>query len=210
MLESYDFNLVEKFVREAISNKGITGERYNQIRICPVNKVMCSIIKNASNGKLDVTGKHWALEGTSIYHEYLRHSNPDIERSRGQIPFAVEDYVKMYQKIMNPDFVEYIAPPNNNLQRHRLALIAKDEGYVVVIEQVGGNKNPNIVPPMMLHMTEKRIEKVLHGEQSVSDLIYENDIEKMPSEEQRLMNIQNRVNVKAYYENEIEMGEYAL
>lgn len=190
---AYDRDKVNEFVECAIRNRGVTKEKYNQIRIAPVDSVIIDEVKKASLGKLDLSGKYWALEAGSIYHEYMRHSDFNKELSRGQIPMTVKDWKCLAEKIINPDIIEYISPPTKYDQRHRLALISKDEGYVVVVEQVGGIRNPNIVPPMVLHINQNKMKDVISGKKSISDLIYENSTNLMPSEEQRKENLKNRV-----------------
>ena len=66
------------------------------------------------------------------------------------------DISNVIDTIYNPDYVEYLSGGMATNQRETFALVKADEGYIVVVENVGGKQNPNIVPEQIMHLSKKK------------------------------------------------------
>lgn len=167
-------NRAREFIQKAISNKGATGENYNTIKLFEAPDEMVEMVKRASNGTIDISNKQFALEGSKVYHELARHGNAEIEASRGQLPLTPLDIEKAVEGMAKPDIIENISNKLKGEQRNRFALVKEDGGYIVVVEAVGGKKNPTIVPEEIIKCTPKKMEAILNNEKSIAEVLYEN------------------------------------
>lgn len=182
------------FLKKALENKGITGENRNQIRLSKVPSQMAQNVKHASGGKVDISNKFIALEGGKLKHEIENHSDALIEASRGQIPLNGSDISSVIDTIYNPDYVEYLSGGIKTNQRETFALIKADEGYIVVVENVGGKQNPNIVAEQILHLTKEKMSSFINGEKSIAEIVYDGTKRKIDIQNSS-EDIKNRVTV---------------
>ena len=167
--------VIRDVIQKAIDNKGDIGEEYNQKRFSSVPRKISEMVEVASAGKIDISGKHLALNGDDIWHEYQRHSNPEIEAGRRQIPLTQETMKEAIEAIYAPDIVECVfADGNNPSQRRSFAYSKKTtDGHYVVVEVIGGRKNPNITPVMVIHVNQKKWDA--WKDKTLGEMLYEHD-----------------------------------
>ncbi|MBE6585072.1 MAG: hypothetical protein E7645_00935 [Ruminococcaceae bacterium] len=167
--------VIRDVIQKAIDNKGDIGEEYNQKRFSSVPRKLSEMVEVASAGKIDISGKHLALNGDDIWHEYQRHSNPEIEAGRRQIPLTQETMKEAIEAIYAPDIVECVfADGNNPSQRRSFAYSKKTaDGHYVVVEVIGGRKNPNITPVMVIHVNQKKWDA--WKDKTLGEMLYEHD-----------------------------------
>lgn len=190
---------ISDFVDEAIDNKGRTDEERNQIRISRAPQNIVDDVYRASAGKINISGKYFALEGSKLYHEYIRHSDQGTEHARGQVPLSLEDIKKAAEIFYSPDIVECIfADTDNPTQQQSFALAKEAEDgshYVLVVESVGGKRNPNIVPAEMLKIKPEKWNRYIGAGKSIADMVYANETAKRAAIKNNVENINNRVTV---------------
>lgn len=190
---------ISDFVDEAIDNKGRTEEERNQIRISRAPQNIVDDVYRASAGKINISGKYFALEGSKLYHEYIRHSDQDTEHARGQVALSLEDIKKAAEIFYSPDIVECIfADTDNPTQQQSFALAKEAEDgshYVLVVESVGGKRNPNIVPAEMLKIKPEKWNRYIGAGKSIADMVYANETTKRAAIKNNADNINNRVTV---------------
>lgn len=190
---------ISDFVDEAIDNKGRTDEKRNQIRISRAPQNIVDDVYRASAGEINISGKYFALEGSKLYHEYIRHSDQDTEHARGQVPLSLEDIKKAAEIFYSPDIVECIfADTDNPTQQQSFALAKEAEDgshYVLVVESVGGKRNPNIVPAEMLKIKPEKWNRYIGAGKSIADMVYANETAKRAAIKNNVENINNRVTV---------------
>ena len=183
---------VSTFFDNVMSNKGHTTEKYNQLKIGKVPADVAEKVKQASGGTLDISEKEFAIEGSKLYHEMVKHGNEKIELSRGQLPLTKADIEKTVDVMMSPDIVENLSTGLASEQRKTFAMAKLDEGYIVLVEDVGGKRNPTIVPEQILHVGRDKMERYIKDGKSIADMIYENS-ERKGTLEDNLLDIKNRV-----------------
>lgn len=190
---------ISDFVDEAIDNKGRTDEERNQIRISEVPQNIADAVYRASAGRITISGKYFALEGSSIYHEFTRRSDSAKEHAREQLAFSRDDIKKSAEMFYSPDIVECIfADKENPAQRQAFALAKEAEDgshYVLVIESVGGKSNPNIIPVEMLKIKSQKWNRYIEAGKSIADMVYANDPKMLAAVKHNAENINNRVTV---------------
>lgn len=190
---------ISDFVDEAIDNKGRTEEERNQIRISRAPQNIVDDVYRVSAGKINISGKYFALEGSKLYHEYIRHSDQDTEHARGQVALSLEDIKKAAEIFYSPDIVECIfADTDNPTQQQSFALAKEAEDgshYVLVVESVGGKRNPNIVPAEMLKIKPEKWNRYIGAGKSIADMVYANETTKRAAIKNNADNINNRVTV---------------
>ncbi len=190
--------IISDTVDTAISQKGQIGEKHNQKRICRVPSEIVDYVFSASGGKIDISKKYLAIEGAKIWHEYRNHSNPQIEQSRNQValtPNSIKEAIRSFKK---PYIVEAIYNDTNNPEQAKsFAIVSKsnNSSYVLIVEQVGGNRNPNVVPAMILEFTKSKLDTALKNGKSIAEIIYENDSKHLNAVTDNSQNIKNRVTV---------------
>lgn len=190
---------ISDFVDEAIDNKGRTDEKRNQIRISEVPQNIADAVYRASAGRITISGKYFALEGSSIYHEFTRRSDSAKEHAREQLAFSRDDIKKSAEIFYSPDIVECIfADKENPAQRQAFALAKEAEDgshYVLVIESIGGKSNPNIIPVEMLKIKSQKWNRYIEAGKSIADMVYANDPKMLAAVKHNAENINNRVTV---------------
>ena len=190
---------ISDFVDEAIDNKGRTDEERNQIRISEVPQNIADAVYRASAGRITISGKYFALEGSSIYHEFTRRSDSAKEHAREQLAFSRDDIKKSAEIFYSPDIVECIfADKENPAQRQAFAFAKEAEDsshYVLVVESVGGKSNPNIIPVEMLKIKSQKWNRYIGAGKSIADMVYANDPKMLAAVKHNAENINNRVTV---------------
>ena len=190
---------ISDFVDEAIDNKGRTNEERNQIRISEVPQNIADAVYQASAGRITISGKYFALEGSSIYHEFTRRSDIAKEHAREQLAFSCDDIKRSAEIFYSPDIVECIfADKENPAQRQAFAFAKEAEDgshYVLVIESVGGKSNPNIIPVEMLKIKSQKWNRYIGAGKSVADMVYANNPKMLAAVKHNAENINNRVTV---------------
>ncbi len=187
-------NKANNFWQKVLNNNGQSGEKYNQVRLSKVPSEMAENVKKASGGRIDISDKFIALEGGKLKHEIERHSDAKTEAEQGQISLNSSDMSAIVDTIYSPDYVEYLSGGLAANQRETFALIKADEGYIVVVENVGGKQNPNIVPEQILHLSKSKMSSFLNGEKSIAEIVYAKG-KKRISTENSPEDIKNRVTV---------------
>ena len=189
----------EAFIDKAIHTKGgETGVKYNQHRIAPVPMDVVEYVKAASDGRLDISGKYFALHGSHLNHEFVRHSNKADEIPRDQIAWTEESYKGIIDAMFQPDVVEYMGNPIPKVESRKTFVLAKHTkagSTVVLAEAVGGRDNPNIIPVIAVQITENKWNRIVREGLSFADLLYENDRHYVKDAETSAQNAKNRVTV---------------
>ena len=171
-------DIANAFLAKVMNTKGQTDERWNQKRLGIVPADVANMVSRASGGSLNIANKYFAIEGGKLWHEINEHSDVNIEKSRGQIPLNSSDISEIVETMYRPDIVENISNNLETEQRGTFALIRKAKGYVVLVEAVGGKRNPNIVPEQILHLGDAKMQRFLNGDISIGDILYENSSRK--------------------------------
>ena len=191
-------------ISTAISNKGNIDEKYNQRKISNVPNKVSQMVSYASKNNIDISGKKIAINGDYIWHEYRRHSDIEIEKSRGQIPLTKETMQEAIESIYNPDVVETIfANADKSPSQQQTFAYAKktNSGSYVVVEAVGGKKNPNIIPVMILEVSSKKWDAWIGSGKSIGEMLYDSD-EKFKNALDIEFNKKNRVTAAQFASSE--------
>lgn len=163
----------------AISNKGNLNEEYNQKVLSEVHSDLANMVEYATEVMIDISKKRIALHGDHLWHEYRRHIKTTDEQARHQIPFSLEQFKEAIEAIYSPDLVECVFnTPDNPIEQRSFAYAKKSSnGYYVVVEVIGGKRNPNIVPVMILQFDETKWNNMMTEGKTLGELFYENDTE---------------------------------
>ena len=194
---------INKVVDKAIKNKGDIDEPYNQKKISEVDSVTAAMVYKASGGKIDISQKHIALNGYDVWHEYQRHTNIADELARQQIAFTQRQFTNAIKSVYKPDMIESLfSTTNNPTQRVSFAYAKKTKrGNYVVVEAVGGNRNPNIVPVEIIQVTKEKWQKWIGSGKTLGEMLFENDPEKLSALDV-VANKKNRVTAAQFASNE--------
>ena len=185
-------NIANAFLAKVMKTHGQTGEKWNQKQLGIVPANVADMVSRASGGSINIANKYFAIEGGKLWHEMRDHSNPEIEKSRGQIPLNPSDISELVETMYHPDIVENLSDNLKTEQRKTFALIKKAEGYIVLVEAVSGKGKHNIIPEMILHLGNKKMQRFLNGEISIGDILYENS-DRKGNIEGNARDIKNRV-----------------
>lgn len=187
-------------VDKAISQKGDLGTKYNQKKISRFPEGVSAVVKEASEGMINVGEKYIALNGDEIWHEFQRHSNEKQEIGRRQIPLTPEAIKEAVMAIYNPELVESLfTTVQNPTQRQSFAYAKKSpNGYYIVVEAVGGKTNPNVVPVMILQFSESKWNQMISEDKTLGELLFENDTKK-----------RNALNVAFNKKNRVIVAQFA-
>ena len=123
--------------------------------------------------------KRIALEGGKLWHEYRNHNNTEKEQGKRQLPMSEGDLEDAVMAIYSPDVVECIFHTKENPAQAQSFAYAKktSDGHYVVVEVVGGNRNPNVTPVMLLRFSEKKWDAMIASGMTLGEILYENDPE---------------------------------
>ena len=173
-------NKVLDTIKKAIQSKGQLDTEYNQVQISKVTPKIAQMVKMASGGLIDISNKQIALNGDDLWHEYRRHSDAENEIGRRQIALTPDKMQQAIMAIYDPDIVETIYTTKENpVQRQSFAYAKKSsEGHYVVVEVVGGNKNPNITPTMVLEFNQDKWNEMIDSGKTLGEILYANDSKK--------------------------------
>ena len=168
-------------VRKAIENKGDIGTERNQQQISPVYDVLAEMVSDAFDGELDISNKYIALNGSDVWHEYSRHTKSDVEQGRGQIAFTLRQFINAIKAVYSPDVIERLIPKQvSGTVRQSFAYAKRTvRGHYVVVEAVGGKKNPNIVPIEILQVSKDKWNKYMSEGKTLGEMLYENSPDKL-------------------------------
>lgn len=200
--------IISETVEAAINNKGQIGEKHNQKKICKVPSIIANYVLSASGGKIDISEKYFAIEGAKIWHEYRNHSNIQIETSRNQVALTPESIKEAIGSFRNPHIIEAVYNDTNNPEQAKsFAIVSKgnNSSYILIVEQVGGNRNPNVVPAMILEFAKKKLDTALNSGKSIAEIIYENDSKRLSAVTDNSQNIKNRVTVANTFNNTLKV-----
>lgn len=202
--ERFALKEISDVVDKALANQGEIGEKYNQRQISEVPENVADLVSKASGGKIDISNKMIALNGDDIWHEYRSHGDEIKERGKKQIPLTPSDIKAAVGAIYDPDVVESVfSDINNPTQRQSFAYAKKSpDGHYVVVEAIGGKRNPNIIPVMILQFSEEKWNDMLNDGITLGELFHEND----PKKKNALdidFNKKNRVTVARSTSNEV-------
>ncbi len=172
---------IEETVDKAIAQKGVLGEKYNQVRISKVPSDISEMVSAATEGGINLAAKYVAINGSDVYHEYNKHTKIEDEVGRQQIAFTDKEFKEALMAIYEPDIIESVFPTAQNpTQRQSFAIAKKSpNGYYIVVEAVGGNSNPNVTPVMSLQFTEKKWNDMIAKGKSLGEILFENDAKKL-------------------------------
>ena len=195
--------IVSDTVDRAIEQKGDLGLKYNQQQISKVPDDVSAVVSAASDGRINIEKKYVALNGSDIWHEYERRTDAKNEIGRRQIPLTAETIKEAIMAIYSPDMVESLfASSQNPTQRQSFAYAKKSpKGYYIVVEAVGGKRNPNVVPVMLLQFNEAKWNEIVSAGKTLGELLYENDTEKRAALDIEF-NKKNRVTVAQFASKE--------
>lgn len=195
--------IVSDTVDRAIEQKGDLGLKYNQQQISKVPDDVSAVVSAASDGRINIEKKYVALNGSDIWHEYERRTDAKNEIGRRQIPLTAETIKEAIMAIYSPDMVESLfASSQNPTQRQSFAYAKKSpKGYYIVVEAVGGKRNPNVVPVMLLQFNEAKWNEMVSAGKTLGELLYENDTEKRAALDIEF-NKKNRVTVAQFASKE--------
>ncbi|MBO5091334.1 MAG: hypothetical protein J6C61_02500 [Clostridia bacterium] len=170
---------ISDVVDVAVSNKGKINEKYNQKQLSEVPDSLSQMIALATDGEIDISKKIVAIHGDYLWHEFDRHTKESDEQARHQIAFTKEQFKEAIVAIYSPDMVECVFATSDNPTQQRSFAYAKksDNGYYVAVEVVGGKRNPNIVPIMILQFDEIKWKNMIDSGKTLGELFYENDEE---------------------------------
>ncbi len=203
VLYSERMKKVDATVEKAIKQKGNLGVKFNQERISEFPDDVTAIVSAASDGRIDLTGKFVALNGSDLWHEFERRTDVENEVGRRQIPLTAETIKEAVMAIYEPDVVESLFSTSQNpTQRQSFAYAKKSpNGYYIVVEAVGGKTNPNVVPVEILQFNEAKWDEMIAKGKTLGELLFENDAKKRNSLDVEF-NKKNRVIVAQFASKE--------
>ena len=128
----------------------------------------------------NLMGKYVAIHGSDIWHEYEKRTDTENEIGRRQIPFSADTIKEAIMAIYSPDVVENLFTKKQlPTERQSFAYAKKSpSGYYVVVEAVGGRRNPNVVPVMLLQFNEDKWNNMMTPGKTLGEILYENDPER--------------------------------
>ena len=171
---------ISDVVDKALSNKGNLEVQYNQERLSQVPSDIAEMVSMASKGRIDISSKNVAIHGDNIWHEYIRHKDQSVETGRRQIALTPEGIKDAIEAIYDPDVVECVfSSANNPTQQQSFAYAKKSlDGYYIVVEAVGGKRNPNIIPIIVHQFTMEKWNDMIAAGKTIGELLHENDANK--------------------------------
>lgn len=168
-------------VNQSITGKGNIDGKAQVKDIMPTGPKITAMVAASSGNAIDISERNIALSTSDIWHEFKRHTSVGAETSRGQIAFTKRQFQNAVKCIISPDMVETIfADANNPTQRQSFVYAKKtSRGNYVVVEAVGGKKNPNIYPVMILQFSKAKWNKMMSQGKTLGEILFENDPKKL-------------------------------
>ena len=200
VLYSEEKKLISDTVDTAISQKGNLNTPYNQQRISKVPKQVAEYVKYATDGEIEISEKYIAINGPDIWHEYKSHRSMALEQARHQLTNSSADIKEAIYAIYTPDVVEGLLTRSENVTQRQSFVYAKKSpnGYYIVVEAVGGKRNPNIVPVMILQFDESKLENAMKNGKVLGELLFENDTKKL-----------SELDISAIKKNRVTVAQFA-
>ena len=172
---------INSVVNQSISGKGNIDGKAQVKDIMPTGPKITAMVAVSSGNAIDISQRIIALSTSDIWHEFKRHTSVGAETSRGQIAFTKRQFQNAVKCIISPDMVETIfADANNPTQKQSFAYVKKtSRGNYVVVEAVGGKKNPHIYPVMILQFSKDKWNKMMSQGKTLGEILFENDAKKL-------------------------------
>lgn len=172
---------INSVVNQSISGKGNIDGKAQVKDIMPTGPKITAMVAASSGNAIDISQRKIALSTSDIWHEFKRHTSVGAETSRGQIAFTKCQFQNAVKCIISPDMVETIfADTNNPTQKQSFAYAKKtSRGNYVVVEAVGGKKNPHIYPVMILQFSKDKWDKMMSQGKTLGEILFENDAKKL-------------------------------
>ena len=172
---------VNTVVNQAISGKGNVDGKVQVMDIMPVGPKLAAMVAASSGNEIDISDRNIALNTGDVWHEYKRHSSISDEVSRDQVAFTKRQFQNAIKCMISPDVVETIFRDTNNpTQKQSFAYAKKtSRGHYVVVEAVGGKKNPNIYPVMILQFSKAKWDKMMRERKTLGEILLEGDLKKL-------------------------------
>jgi len=176
---------INSVVNQSISGKGYVGGKAEVKDIMPAGPRIAAMVAASSGNAIDISNRNIALSTSDIWHEFKRHTSVDKETSRGQIAFTKRQFQNAVKCIISPDMVETIfADANNPTQRQSFAYAKKTvRGHYVVVEAVGGKKNPQIYPVMIVQFSKSKWNKMMAEGKSLGEILHESEPGKLQAQD---------------------------
>ena len=189
--DGVDMDDIDDFVDTVMANNGQSGRKYNQVTIKELNETDIENIRKATGGRVDASGKHYALEGSKLFHEIRNHSESSHNQHSWQLTYERNNVPEIIETMLHPDIVEDLGDVYTEDQRENIAFVKEQNGSYIVVVAVGGRRNKAITAEMILRFkTEELNERLKNG--TVAELIYAEAAKKL-SEEQLNSIKKNRV-----------------
>ena len=172
---------INSVINQAIAGKGNIDGKVQVKDIMPVGPRLVAMVAESSGNAIDLSSRSIALNTSDVWHEYKRHTSVTEETSRGQVAFTKRQFQNAVKSMISPDLVETIfADTNNPTQRQSFAYAKKTKrGHYVVVEAVGGKKNPNITPVMIVQFSKAKWNKMMAEGKSLGEMLHEGDTQKL-------------------------------
>lgn len=174
-------NKVNAVVNQAITGKGNMEGRVQVVDIMPVGPKLAAMVAASSESEIDISNRSISLNTGDVWHEYKRHTSVSDEVSRDQVAFTKRQFQNAIKCMISPDVVETIfRDANNPTQKQSFAYAKKtDRGHYVVVEAVGGKKNPNIYPVMILQFSKAKWDRMIQQGKTLGEILLEGDTKKL-------------------------------
>ena len=172
---------INSIINRAVAGKGYIDGKILVEEIMPVGPKLAAMVAASSGNSIDISQKSIALNSSSIWHEYKRHTHVNQEISRGQIAFTNRQFQNAVKCIVSPDMVETIfSSANNPTQNQSFAYVKKTvRGHYVVVEAVGGKRSPYIYPVMILQFSKDKWNKMISEGKTLGEILLEGDPKKL-------------------------------
>lgn len=195
-------SIYKEYANIIVSSKGQLNQKYNMIALDDVSEEYINLVKRASAGKIDLTGKHISLEGGKVYHELIGHQDEDKASTYHQKTYNESNLGEFVKAMYEPDFVEYVSDGDARDNRQIYAVEKDVSGHHVAVLAVGGKRNKSITPEMMLIFTDEKWNDFLKSGKSLGQLMYENDGSRNFTAEEIEFSKKNRVTAVRYESND--------
>jgi hypothetical protein len=129
-----------KHLKKWIAERGKSNKPFEKESI---GKAAEWLINNAIEVGIDIQGFEHEITNFFINHVLNRHSNPDIEKSFGQIPVREDDFNSIADIVKNPDYAIIGAKRNGE----DVLFYAKrmEDGSTIYLEEIlNGKKNKTL------------------------------------------------------------------
>jgi hypothetical protein len=112
-------------------DRNARGKTYE--RLFEVNSELAGEILKATG--IDVTGYRHSIDRSEVNHAIRRHTNKQIEASRGQIPITADDFLLIPNVIDRPDKIRFLGIDRQGRKTIALEKFAED-GNIIIYETI--------------------------------------------------------------------------